>query len=203
MTAAAAPATGEIPPVLMWGSFAIIVAAMGIPLYMKNRRQQRRIYWTGWALGTLGTAVAVSYRDGLRGFAITLASLALISVIVAVRNGPYLKVGSRIIATSWLDRRPDPTDDLPALLTPMTAETVRNLVFSKPIGRLGYNPQQVDAFVQRVADHLDGHGDLSADEVQSIRFDRPAAFTRGYAPEEVDEFLGTVAETLGKRSTPT
>lgn len=187
--------TGEIPLALLWGSFAIIVAAWGIPLHLKDRHLQRKIYWTGWAIGALGIAVAVSYREGLRGFFLMLAFLGSMSVMIAIRDGAYLKICGRIIATDWLDRRPDPTDDPPRVSMPLTGDAVRNHVFSKPVGRLGYNPRQVDAFLQRVADHLDGHTSLSVDDVHNVRFDRPAPFTRGYAPEEVDAFLDAVAQS--------
>lgn len=194
-------AVGTIPPGLLWGSFGVIVVAVVAPWFVRSRPLQRRIYWSGWVIGAMGIAVAVSYREGLRGFFITLVVVPLFGVLMAVQHSSHLKIGGRIIAIDRENRRPDPTDGDGApeqvSTVPLTAAEVRAQRFSKPVGRVGYDPQQVDAFLERIAEHLDGQGDLSTQDVRSVTFGRPSPFVRGYSPDEVDGFLDAVVETFG------
>jgi DivIVA domain-containing protein len=121
---------------------------------------------------------------------------------MAIRYTPYLKIGDRIIAAIRFDGRPDPTEvetsppSGHSTRTRLTPEDVRNRMFAKPIGRQGYAPEQVDDFAERIAQRLDGHRELNAEDVRAVRFSRPRSFVRGYDPDQVDNFLDEAAATL-------
>ena len=83
----------------------------------------------------------------------------------------------------------------------LTGDEVRQAVFTKPpLGKRGYDPHQVDAFMQRVAAALDGSDPLSADEVHNVIFRKPGIGDRGYSEEQVDALLDVVALILRKRA---
>jgi len=83
----------------------------------------------------------------------------------------------------------------------LTGDDVRQVVFAKPpLGKRGYDPHQVDAFMQRVAAALDGSDPLTADEVHNVIFGKPGIGDRGYSEEEVDALLDIVASTLRQRT---
>jgi DivIVA domain-containing protein len=79
------------------------------------------------------------------------------------------------------------------------AEEVR---FSKPrIGKRGYHAEEVDRFLELVADSLAAveQGNpplLSAKAVHNIAFSKPRRGERGYHEDEVDAFLDLVEATL-------
>ncbi len=87
----------------------------------------------------------------------------------------------------------------PASPPRLTADDVRSKTFTvRGIGAVEREP--VDTFLARCADALDAarHGEppeLTAAEVLATRFPR-ALVQLGYVSDEVDEFLGEVAETL-------
>ena len=62
---------------------------------------------------------------------------------------------------------------------------------SPPIGKRGYNEDDVDAFVAHVVARLEGRGRLTADDVHNVAFSKPALFKRGYNEDEVDAFSTT------------
>ena len=79
----------------------------------------------------------------------------------------------------------------------LTASDVRTARFSAPpIFRRGYNEDQVDAFLDRVVDRLEGRGDLNAHDVREVRFGRPVVGKRGYNKADVDALLTLIAETF-------
>jgi DivIVA domain-containing protein len=83
----------------------------------------------------------------------------------------------------------------------LTGDEVRQAVFGKPpIGKRGYHPHQVDAFLQRVAATLDGADSLTADEVHNVVFVKPPIGQRGYSEDEVDAFLDIVTVILRERA---
>lgn len=93
---------------------------------------------------------------------------------------------------------PAPSIGSPAtdLLTP---EDVHRVQFSRaPVGRRGYNEEEVDAFLDLVAATLahDGPGSLTVADVQAVRFTDCRLGTRGYQRDEVDAFLDLVATAL-------
>ncbi|MCT7661016.1 DivIVA domain-containing protein [Mycobacterium deserti] len=184
---------------LLWASFAVIAAVSLIPMnFISDRRTGRRIYWWGWLMGTAGIAVAMSGREGWRAAIVGAGGLFVIGVITAFRYTPYLKVGGQIFASSRWDRQPDPGDQPEVPFRPLTADDVRSASFSRPFGQQGYNPGEVDAFVEMIAGRLERANALTADDIGGVKFGRPRAFVRGYDPHEVDEFLAAAAETLAR-----
>ena len=77
----------------------------------------------------------------------------------------------------------------------LTPEDVRNMAFSKPpIGRRGYNEDEVDAFLDLVEAALrdpTGHA-LTPEQVRNMAFSKPPIGRRGYNEDEVDAFLDLV-----------
>lgn len=60
----------------------------------------------------------------------------------------------------------------------------------------GYDPGEVDAFVDRVVAALGGAGGLSAEQVRAVRF-TPVRLREGYTMGDVDDWLDDVARALG------
>jgi DivIVA domain-containing protein len=193
---------GREATLLSWASFALAVAATVVTWFMHNRRAERRVYWGGWLVGSVGVAVTVSGRDGWRGGLIAFSGIGVCAIVMAIRYTPYLKIGDRIIATSRFDRRPDTPEgdhsppNTHSTRRHLTAEDVRSQTFAKPVGRQGYNPDEVYEFLERIAQRLDGRQGLTAEDVQAVRFSRPRPFVRGYDPDQVDEFIDEAAATV-------
>ncbi len=81
----------------------------------------------------------------------------------------------------------------------LTGDDVRQAVFGKPpVGKRGYDEDQVDAFMERVAAALDGFGSLTAAEVHNVIFSKPPLGRRGYDEQEVDAMLDLAASALGQ-----
>jgi DivIVA domain-containing protein len=81
-----------------------------------------------------------------------------------------------------------------------TAQDVRYATFGKPpLGKRGYNEDEVDAFLQLAASRLDGYGQLSADDVHAASFSKPPIGKRGYNEDEVDAFLAVLEATIAGR----
>jgi DivIVA domain-containing protein len=81
----------------------------------------------------------------------------------------------------------------------LTPEQVHNVAFSKPpIGRRGYNEDEVDAFLDAVEAALrDPTGrTLTPEQVRNVAFSKPPIGKRGYNKGEVDAFLIVVEEHL-------
>jgi DivIVA domain-containing protein len=79
----------------------------------------------------------------------------------------------------------------------LTPEQVRNTAFSRPpIGKRGYNEDEVDAFLDLVEAALrdPARRALSPEQVRNIAFSRPPIGKRGYNEDEVDAFLDVVEE---------
>ncbi|GBE64150.1 hypothetical protein MFM001_06120 [Mycobacterium sp. MFM001] len=84
----------------------------------------------------------------------------------------------------------------------LTAEDVRNVAFNKPpIGKRGYNEDDVDAFLDRVEQALrnPSAGILTPADVRSVVFNKPPIGKRGYNEDEVDAFLDRIEEQLQQR----
>jgi DivIVA domain-containing protein len=103
------------------------------------------------------------------------------------------------------DRRPAATTHdrayTPRRLTP---DDARNVAFSKPpIGKRGYNEDEVDAFLGLVEAVLAGvpGNSLSAAEVRNVAFFKPRIGKRGYDEDDVDTFLDLVEQELKHRAT--
>lgn len=83
----------------------------------------------------------------------------------------------------------------------LTPEQVRQVQFDAPqSGRVGYNDNEVDAFLDLVEVTLRGEGGLTPSDVRAVVFARPALFRRGYDPDQVDTFLDEVQRELACRA---
>jgi DivIVA domain-containing protein len=81
----------------------------------------------------------------------------------------------------------------------LTPEQVRSVTFSKPpIGKRGYNEDEVDAFLDLAEAALrDPTGRiLTAGQVRHVAFSKPPFGKRGYNEDEVDRFLDLVEKQL-------
>lgn len=84
---------------------------------------------------------------------------------------------------------------------PLTPIVVDVVTFDRaPLGRRGYNEDQVDDFLDRVQATLAGEDQLTAREVREVEFDPAPFIRRGYNEDQVDEFLDLVVEELDRRS---
>ncbi len=85
----------------------------------------------------------------------------------------------------------------------LTPEQVRNVAFSKPpMGKRGYNEDEVDAFLDLVEAALrDPTGrTLTPEQVRNTAFSKPPIGKRGYNEDEVDAFLDAVEQQLRRRA---
>jgi DivIVA domain-containing protein len=84
----------------------------------------------------------------------------------------------------------------------LTAEQVRDTAFSNPpIGKRGYNEDQVDAFLDRVEATLRdpaAPGGVTPADVRNTAFSKPRIGRRGYHEDEVDAFLELVESELAR-----
>jgi|SRR5579884_683277 len=81
----------------------------------------------------------------------------------------------------------------------LTADDVRDVAFRKPpIGKRGYNEDEVDEFLDSVEAALRDPtaSTLTADDVHNVAFNKPPIGKRGYNEDDVDEFLDRVEEQL-------
>src|SRR3954469_19464519 len=75
----------------------------------------------------------------------------------------------------------------------MLADEVRAVRFRKaPIGRRGYDEEQVDDFLDRIEDALRGQSVMPLDELGETTIGRSPRGKRGYRGEDVDTFLRRV-----------
>ncbi|MFD9889634.1 DivIVA domain-containing protein [Amycolatopsis sp. NPDC059027] len=79
----------------------------------------------------------------------------------------------------------------------MTPDEVRGVSFGKPpFGRRGYNEDEVDAFLDLVAQALAGRNTLTPWDVHNVEFSKPPLGMRAYHMRQVDAFLDDVEEEL-------
>ncbi len=87
----------------------------------------------------------------------------------------------------------------------LSPDDVVNVAFPKPpIGQRGYNPVEVDDFLDRIEvalRHPDQHT-LTAEQVSTMVFPVAPQGARGYHEGEVDDFLDRAVEALGGRPAP-
>lgn len=83
---------------------------------------------------------------------------------------------------------------------PLSPVDVRNVVFDKaPLGKRGYDENEVDAFLDRIEAALNGSDPLTAEEVRAVVFQDAPLIKRGYHEDQVDDFLDMVVATLEQR----
>ncbi|MCP2259675.1 DivIVA domain-containing protein [Streptoalloteichus tenebrarius] len=81
----------------------------------------------------------------------------------------------------------------------VTGDEVRHATFTTTgFGTRGYREREVVAFLSRVADTLDGHGDVTATEVRNVEF-RSTLGRGGFAEDEVDALLDRIERELRER----
>jgi DivIVA domain-containing protein len=81
----------------------------------------------------------------------------------------------------------------------LTPDDVQRMQFTQaPVGRRGYDTDEVDAFLDLVAATLahGGPGSLTVADVRTVRFTEARLSTRGYQRAEVDAFLDLVITAL-------
>ncbi len=75
----------------------------------------------------------------------------------------------------------------------MTPDEVRNTRFRKPpIGKRGYDEEDVDALLDRIESSLRGQPTVTVAELSSATFRKPPIGKRGYANADVDAFIQRV-----------
>ena len=84
----------------------------------------------------------------------------------------------------------------------ITAAELRAVTIGRPpIGKRGYHPEQVDAFLVRAAEALEARAagrvpGLTADEVRAVVFTKPPFRSRGHDEDQVDDLLDAVEAAL-------
>jgi DivIVA domain-containing protein len=84
----------------------------------------------------------------------------------------------------------------------LTADDIRNAAFRKPpLGKRGYNEDEVDVLLDRIHTRLADPRDrsLTADDVHDAAFSKPPWGKRGYNEDDVDAFLALVEAELRRR----
>ncbi|RSM42039.1 DivIVA domain-containing protein [Amycolatopsis balhimycina DSM 5908] len=85
----------------------------------------------------------------------------------------------------------------------MTPEEARSVAFGKPrIGRRGYNEDEVDAFLDLVAEALAGRNILTPDDIHYVEFTIMPVGMRSYDQAQVDLFLDEAEAALVELRTP-
>ena len=76
---------------------------------------------------------------------------------------------------------------------PLTPDDVKDVRFDHaPLGKRGYNEDEVDDFLDQVELALRGEMKMTAQTVREIEFDQGGLVRRGYDEQQVDEFLEAV-----------
>ena len=84
---------------------------------------------------------------------------------------------------------------------PLTAADIKKVAFSRPpIGKRGYNEDEVDAFLDLVEELLlnPSTPSLTAVDVRNMAFSKPPIGKRGYNEDEVDAFLDLVESEISR-----
>jgi DivIVA domain-containing protein len=79
----------------------------------------------------------------------------------------------------------------------MTPDEVRAIAFGKPrFARRGYDEDQVDAFLDLIAEALAGRNILTPDDIHFVEFTIMPIGARSYDQAQVDLFLDEAEESL-------
>ncbi|MEU4247020.1 DivIVA domain-containing protein [Amycolatopsis sp. NPDC026612] len=79
----------------------------------------------------------------------------------------------------------------------MTPEYARSIAFGKPrFGRRGYNEDEVDAFLDLIAEALAGRNILTPDDIHYVEFTIMPVGMRSYDQAQVDLFLDEAEAAL-------
>jgi DivIVA domain-containing protein len=86
----------------------------------------------------------------------------------------------------------------------LTPAEVQGITFDKaPLGKRGYDEDQVDDFLDRIEATLAGHDSLTAQDIRDVVFDNAPMIKRGYHEDQVDEFLDRVVAEFERRTNVT
>ena len=98
--------------------------------------------------------------------------------------------------------QPDPARPTAETTRPALADAdIKRMAFSRPpIGKRGYNEDEVDAFLDLVEERLlnPSNPSLTAVDVQHMAFSKPPIGKRGYDEDEVDAFLDLVESEISR-----
>lgn len=79
----------------------------------------------------------------------------------------------------------------------LTGDQVRAVKFRRPaFGHRGYDEEQVDIFLDWVADSLDRGEVIPAEKVHDASFGRPGLTRHGYREADVDAFLQVIERAI-------
>ena len=85
----------------------------------------------------------------------------------------------------------------------MTPDEARSIAFGKPrFGRRGYNEDEVDAFLDLIAEALAGRNILTPDDIHYVEFTIMPVGMRSYDQAQVDLFLDEAEAALVELRTP-
>lgn len=85
----------------------------------------------------------------------------------------------------------------------MTPDEVRAIAFGKPrFGRRGYNEDEVDAFLDLIAEALAGRNILTPDDIHYVEFTIMPIGMRSYDQAQVDLFLDEAEAALVELRNP-
>ena len=79
----------------------------------------------------------------------------------------------------------------------LTGDEVRAVKFRRPaFGHRGYDEEQVDIFLDWIADSLDRGELIPAQKLHDASFGKPALVRHGYREDDVDAFLKVVEQAV-------
>jgi DivIVA domain-containing protein len=85
----------------------------------------------------------------------------------------------------------------------MTPDEARSIAFGKPrLGRRGYNEDEVDAFLDLIAEALAGRNILTPDDIHYVEFTIMPVGMRSYDQAQVDLFLDEAEAALVELRNP-
>lgn len=92
-----------------------------------------------------------------------------------------------------------PLEDRPTTAGPLTADAVRAITFRKPgFGHRGYDEEQVDIFLDWIAESLESGAPIPMAKVHDVTFGKPGLNRRGYREDDVDAFLEVIEQAVAR-----
>ena len=126
-------------------------------------------------------------RGGYACEAVDAAMSRLEDAFIQRDRADHIAVNSE---SAWYERVADRATTLyPRMLRP------RGERFSHPASGRGYNAQEVDDLLDRLADYFDDRGEVTVEDVRLATF-RDAKGTKAYSEGPVDAYLGRAVEIL-------
>lgn len=194
--------------------WTIVISRNGVPVHEErgkgNWRARIRNITESAAAGTLLQAVAASlppetemHMTPETWMRMPLETKAMLRTMRTYGKPPYAAITPEtkpekhnVVGAAW----PGPTGGT------LTPEQVRNMAFSRPpVGKRGYNEDDVDAFLDIVEEALrDPPGrTLTPEEVRRVAFSKPPRGMVGYDEDEVHAFLDLIEQEMTNRAPET